>query len=182
MHSLVLMLALLQGVPTAANPATTSGAAIATYNSLKGFIKRSLEKMPVEHFTFQPTPEVRSFGQVVAHIVDANYLLCSPALEEPNPNGSVITKTEEAKLSREAMRKALDESFAYCDRAYARMTEANANDTVPFMGNQTRTRVGVLWFHIAHGYEHYGNLVTYMRLKGIVPPSSEPAPRPRTPR
>jgi uncharacterized damage-inducible protein DinB len=150
---------------------TMSGSATSTYNGVKGFILKSAEKMPVEQFGFQPTPDVRSFGQVLAHIADANYLLCSPVIGEANPNGT-MTKIEESKLAREPLIATLKESFAYCDKAYATLTDGNAAEVVPFM-NSKRPRVGVLWFHISHAFEHYGNLVTYLRLKGIVPPSSE---------
>lgn len=174
---LVVWLMLAQGAAPAPDTSTTTGAAASTYRGLKGFILRSAEKMPVEHFTYQPTPEVRSFGQVLAHIADGNYLLCSPPLGEANPNGAVMDKIEKDELDREALLAKLKDSFAYCDRAYEALNETSGNEKVKFFNNQ-RTRAGVLWFHISHAYEHYGNLVTYLRLKGIVPPSSEP----RTPR
>jgi uncharacterized damage-inducible protein DinB len=155
------------------DPTTTTGSATATYRSVKTFILRSAEKMPAEHFGFQPTPDVRSFGQVLAHIADANYLLCSPALGEANPNGTSMQKIEGEKLGRDAMLAKLKETFDYCDRAYAKVSEANGDEQVTFFNNK-RSRAGALWFHVAHAFEHYGNLVTYLRLKGIVPPSSEP--------
>ncbi len=153
---------------------TLSGSAAYTYEGVKGFILKSAEKMPVEQFGFQPTPEVRSFGQILAHIADGNYLLCSPALGEENPNGKTVDRIEQEKLGRDALIVKLKESFAYCDRAYAALTDGNAAEVVPFL-TAKRPRVGLLWFHVSHAFEHYGNLVTYMRLKGIVPPSSERA-------
>ncbi len=166
--------------PPAAQQATTpqvdrttlSGSATYTYNNLKGFILRSAEKMPPDQFGFQPTPEVRSFAQILAHIADGNYLLCSPALGEDNPNGKAMDAIEKQKFALEPLLAKLKDSFTYCDRAYAALTDANATDIVPLMTSK-RPRVGVLWFHIAHAFEHYGNLVTYLRIKGIVPPSSE---------
>ena len=166
------MRALQQPAAAKPDPSTQTGSPQTLYAGIKGYVLRSAEKMPVEHFDFQPTPEVRSFGQVLAHITDANYLLCSPALGQPNPNGDALQKTENDKLGRDALMNKLKESFAYCDKAYAALTEANAGDTLQFM-NAKRPRLGLLWFHISHAFEHYGNLVTYMRLKGIVPPSSE---------
>lgn len=161
-----------QPAPPKPDPTTMSGSAAATYNGLKRFILRSVEKMPVEHFDFQPTPEVRTFGQLLAHIADGNYLLCAPAMGETNPSGTVMDRIEKEKLAREPLVARVKESFAYCDRAYAALTDANAAEVVPFI-NSKRPRVAVLWFHIGHAYEHYGNMVTYMRLKGIVPPSTE---------
>ena len=174
--SVLVFIMLIQTASPAPDRATTSGAAAATYAGLKGFILRSAEKMPADQFTYQPTQDVRTFGQVLAHIADANYLLCAPALGEPSPNGSVMDKIEKEGLSPEALSGKLRESFAFCDRAYAKLTESNAQESIPFLGDQRRTRVGLLWFHVSHAYEHYGNLVTYLRLKGIVPPSSEPRP------
>ncbi|HSL22881.1 MAG TPA: DinB family protein [Vicinamibacterales bacterium] len=172
---LVVVLMATQPSAPAPDRSTTTGAAIGTYRTVKGYIQRSAEKMPADQFGFQPTPEVRSFGQVLAHIADGNYLLCAPALGEPSPNEAVMDKIEKDKLSREALLKALNESFAFCDKAYDKLTEATGNERVSFM-KQERTRAGLLWFHAVHSFEHYGNLVTYMRLKGIVPPSSEPRP------
>lgn len=68
---------------------------------------------------------------------------------------------------------ALKEAFAYCDDAYAKMTDANAAEMVSFFGMRI-TKLGAMDFNTAHNMKHYGNLVTYMRIKGIVPPSSEP--------
>jgi uncharacterized damage-inducible protein DinB len=171
----LLVIALLQNPPAAPDRSTTTGAAAATYGAVKGFILRSAEKMPADQFAFQPTAEVRSFAGVLAHIADANYLLCAPVLGEPSPNGSAMDKIEKEALGREALGAKLKESFAFCDRAYEKLTEENAQERVPFFNGQ-RTRVGLLWFHISHAFEHYGNLVTYLRLKGIVPPSSEQSP------
>lgn len=168
-----IVIMLLQATSPVPDRSTTTGFAAGNYAALKGFIMRSVEKMPADHFAYQPTLEVRTFGGVLAHIADANYLLCAPALGEPSPNGSVMNKIEKESLAREPLLSKLKESFAFCDRAYETLTEANAQERVPFFDNQ-RTRVGLLWFHISHAYEHYGNLVTYLRLKGIVPPSSEP--------
>ena len=184
--ALVLSVALAQSSAPAQTPApaatpapdqtTTSGFATATYRAINGFVTRSAEKMPADQFTFRPTPEVRSFAGLLAHIADANYLLCSYVLAEPNPNGKPMDKIEKENLAREPLLARLKESFEYCDRAYAMLTEANSQEQVAFFGSQKRTRVAVLWFHVSHAYEHYGNLVTYLRLKGLVPPSSEPRP------
>lgn len=154
------------------DPTTQIGSVQSAYGSIKNLILRSVDKMPAEHFTFAPTADVRSFGQVLAHVVDANYLLCSPAAGAPSPNGAELQKVENEKLDREAVVQRLKDSFAWCDKAYAAITEANAADSLDLM-KMKRPRLGLLWFHIAHAFEHYGNLVTYMRIKGIVPPSSE---------
>jgi uncharacterized damage-inducible protein DinB len=132
------------------------------------WIERAAEKMPEEEYAFKPDPAVRSFGQVLGHIADANYLFCSTALGESNPApGIEKTKTTKAELT-----SALHDAFAYCSRAYDTLTDASASETVKAFG-QERNKLGVLWFNASHNLEHYGNLVVYMRSKGIVPPSSE---------
>jgi len=135
------------------------------------WIERAAEKMPEEQYAFKPDPAVRSFGQILGHIADADYLFCSGVLGEKNPSpGIEKTKTTKAELI-----SALREAFTYCNRAYDALTDANANELVKAMG-QERNKLGVLWFNASHNLEHYGNLVVYMRLKGITPPSSEQRP------
>jgi len=127
---------------------------------------------PEEEYAFKPDGGVRSFGQILGHIADANYLFCSPVLGENSPSQAIEkTKTTKAELT-----SAVRAAFAYCNRAYDALTDANANETVKAFG-QERNKLGVLWFNASHNLEHYGNLVVYMRLKGIVPPSSDPKPR-----
>lgn len=131
-------------------------------------ILRSAEKMPEENYSFKPTPEVRSFGQLLGHIADAQYLFCSAVLGKPNPAPGI----EKSKTSKADLTAALKEAFAYCDSAYAGLTDAQLAGTVKFFGRE-QTKATVLSFNTAHNNEHYGNIVTYLRMKGIVPPSSE---------
>jgi uncharacterized damage-inducible protein DinB len=151
------------------------------YAIVKSFLTRAAAKMPEEHYAFRPTPEVRSFGQLVAHVADANYRLCSVVMGDNPPREAGIEKTVSGK---EALAKALTESFQYCDGAYAVMTDAGGVPVVTFDAGGEGARVPVqmprltvLAFHAQHAFEHYGNIVTYMRMKGIVPPSSEPPSR-----
>ena len=136
------------------------------------WIARAAEKMPEEEYAFKPDPAVRSFGQILGHIADADYLFCSAFLGENSPSpGIEKTKTTKAELT-----SALHDAFAYCNRAYDTLTDANANETVKAFG-QERNKLGVLWFNASHNLEQYGNLVVYLRLKGIVPPSSDHMPQ-----
>jgi uncharacterized damage-inducible protein DinB len=134
-----------------------------------GWVERAAEKMPEEEYAFKPDPAARSFGQILGHIADADYLFCSGALQEKNPSPGI----EKTKTTKAELKSALHEAFAYCNRAYDTLTDANANETIKANG-QERNRLGVLWFNASHNLEHYGNLVVYMRVKGIVPPSSDP--------
>src|SRR6266566_450509 len=136
------------------------------------WIERAAEKMPEEQFAFKPDPAVRSFGQILGHVADANYTFCSGVLGESSPAPEIEkTKTTKAELTA-----ALHNAFAYCGRAYDALTDASVNETVKAYG-QERNKLGVLWFNASHNLEHYGNLVVDMRLKGIVPPSSDPKPQ-----
>ena len=139
------------------------------YNISKNDVSRSAEKMPEENYSFQPTAEVRTFGQIIGHVADAQYLFCSAAIGEKNPGLNI----EKTKTTKADLVKALNDALAYCDKAYDSMADAHAADMVTFFGQQ-RAKLAVLAFNAAHNMEHYGNLVTYMRIKGLVPPSSEP--------
>lgn len=141
----------------------------AVQSQLKDVVLRAAEKMLPEEYSFRPVKEVRSFAELIGHIADAQTLFCSIALgQAPSGARAEMTKTTKAELS-----EALKAAFARCDRAYGELTDANAADVLKAPTGGGRARLGVLSFNTAHGYEHYGNVVTYLRLKGIVPPSSE---------
>jgi len=145
------------------------------YGYVKNTLLRSAEKMPEEFYSFRPTWIVRSFGQMIGHVADAEYFFCSKALGEKNPALNIQkTKTSKAELIA-----ALKDAFAYCDRAFDSMTEVTANQTVKFQGVDFR-KADVLTASIMHTVEHYGNLIVYMRMKNIVPPSTEPDFNPQT--
>ena len=141
---------------------------------MKDILLRSAEKVPEENYSFKPTDAVRSFGQIIGHLADAQYLFCSIELGEKNP----APKIEETKASKGDLIVALKDAFAYCDKAYDGMTDVSAAEMVKLFTNDA-PKLAVLTVNNMHNMEHYGNLVTYMRLKNIVPPSSEPAAQPQ---
>lgn len=134
-----------------------------------GFVVRALEQTPESLFTFKPTPDVRSLGQLFAHVADGEHLFCALALGEPQPNPFDVI--EKSKTTKAEFLQALRESAAHCDKAYAQ-TDVSAMTPATFFGQQGN-RMFLLGMNGAHDYEHYGNIVTYLRLKGIVPPSSQ---------
>jgi len=142
------------------------------YGRVKDILLRSAEKVPEENYSFKPTDTVRSFGQIVGHVADAQYLFCSIALDETNP----APKIEQTKTTKADLIAALKDAFAYCDKAYDGMTDAAATQPVKLFGNDA-PKLDVLTVNNMHNMEHYGNLVTYMRLKNIVPPTSEQPPQ-----
>jgi uncharacterized damage-inducible protein DinB len=149
-----------------ADPLSAGGKGL--YNIVKNDVVKAADKMPEANYAFKPTPDVRSFGQIVGHVADAQYLFCSAVLGEKNPAPGI----EKNKTSKADLVQALSDAFAYCDKAYNGMTDAHAADIVKIFG-MDQAKLSVLAFNSAHSFEHYGNLVTYMRMKGLVPPSSE---------
>lgn len=138
------------------------------YERTKGILLRAAEKMPEENYNFKPADTVRSYGQIIGHLADAQYLFCSTASGEKNPGLNI----EKTKTSKADLVAALKEGFAYCDKVYDAMTDAAATQNVKFFGNEV-PKFAALSINIGHNMEHYGNLVTYMRIKGVVPPTSE---------
>jgi uncharacterized damage-inducible protein DinB len=137
--------------------------------------------MPEEFFGLRPGPqmEVRTFGQHLAHVANFNFLWCSQAKGDKNPNAS--NNLEKTLTTKAEFMKAVNDSFAYCDPVYAALTDASGMEVLDITqesGRQVRqTRMGLLMMNLAHNNELYGNLVTTMRIKSIVPPSSEPRPQ-----
>jgi uncharacterized damage-inducible protein DinB len=143
------------------------------YARMKTILVSSAEKMPEENYNFKPTEAVRSYGQIVGHLADAQYNFCSMSLGETNPG----LKIEQTKTTKADLVAALKDALAYCDKAYDSTTDASGLQTVKMFG-MDMPKFGVLNINNAHDMEHYGNLVTYMRLKNVVPPTSEQPPAP----
>jgi hypothetical protein len=162
-----------------APPATLdiAGSLKTQHQNIKRNLAASADKMPEADYNFRPqgaAPEVRTFGQIIAHLVAANYNLCASAKPETAPKHSANDKEMQPKAD---LVKMLGEALAYCDALYDAQTSTSINEMLkrPGPNNTTleRARGNTLISNIAHNNEHYGNLVTYMRAKGIVPPSSE---------
>jgi uncharacterized damage-inducible protein DinB len=149
-----------------ANPITQSEKGL--YSFLSSAAVRAAEKMPEENYSFKPTPDVRSFGQLVGHVADANYMFCSQVAGEPNPSKGI----EKTKTSKADLVAAIKDAVAYCNKTFDGMTDAGASQMVKFR-SFNMAKITLLSLNTAHTDEHYGNMVTYLRLKGIVPPTSE---------
>jgi uncharacterized damage-inducible protein DinB len=158
-----------------ANPITASEKGF--YSFVSGAVVAAAQKMPEENYSFKPTPEVRSFGQLVGHVADASFSFCSQAIGEANPPVKDIEKTKKSKAD---LVVALKDGVAYCNKAFDSMTDAKGSEMVKLF-NFNLAKSTVFSINTAHTDEHYGNMVTYLRLKGIVPPTSEnqPAPAPK---
>jgi uncharacterized damage-inducible protein DinB len=152
-----------------ANPITASEKGF--YSFVSNAVVGAAQKMPEENYSFKPTPEVRSFGQLVGHVADASYMFCSQVMGEANPAKDI----EKTKTSKADLVAALKDGVAYCNKAFDNMTDPKGSQMVKFF-NYDLAKLTLLSINTAHADEHYGNMVTYLRLKGIVPPTSENQP------
>ena len=165
-----LVTALALAAIAVATPARAQNAGVAgakaAFDQFTNNILKAAEMMPEADFAYKPTASVRSFGQLVGHVANAQRMFCAMALGE-QASGPDIEKT---KTSKADLIAAFKETQAGCARAYAQ-TDAAASATGNMFGRPT-SRLGMLITNAAHNAEHYGNIVTYMRMKGMTPPSS----------
>ena len=137
------------------------------YEGTKNNLTRSAEKVPEDVYSFKPAPTVRTFGEEVGHAAEWNMISCASAKGEPATNPAA------GKTSKADLMAALKSAFDYCDAVYKSLTDASATQMSDFRGRQ-QSRLATLYFNVSHNNETYGTMVPYMRIKGIVPPSSEP--------
>ena len=119
------------------------------YVHVKELLMKSAEKMPEENYSFRPVDTVRSYGQIVGHVADAQYTFCSLALGEKNPGLDI----EHTKNTKADLIAALNAAFAYCDKAYNTMTDASATQTIKLFGND-EPRLSALTVNNKHDLEH----------------------------
>ena len=152
-----------QGMPnpiTAPNPLTMT---LSIFRSnMQDKIMKSAEAMPESKYSYRPTKDVRSFAEIVTHVADISYTLCS------NVKGEATPGTTAAKSSKAEIKTYLKGAFDYCDGVYSGFTDAHLDDPANFFGFKTNkmfilTQVG------NHDALHYGNLVTYSRINGLEP-------------
>jgi uncharacterized damage-inducible protein DinB len=173
-------LAAQQSAPQA--PPTVTGFLRNLYNGNKASVLRVAERMPEDSYGLRPgaQEEVRTFGQHVAHVATFNFLWCSQAKGEANPNaGRDLEKTLRTKVE---IVKAITDAFAYCDPIYAALTDASGAEVIAITQEngrqQQQTRAGLLMLNVVHNNETYGSMVTTLRIKNISPqPNAPPPPR-----
>ncbi len=141
-----------------------------SYETVKSNLSKAADKMPEDGYSFKPTPEIRSFGEVLSHVVNAQAHSCS-AVTGDSKVIDLAGKTSKADIG-----SALQEAFGECDKAYATLTDANASEAIK-TPRGTSTRLGALAGNTTHDVEQYAILSVYLRLKGLIPPSSEKAGR-----
>jgi hypothetical protein len=158
-----------QAPPASGGSAPSTAAAVQqNYNIVKNNVLKAADKMPEDAYDFKPTPDVRAFGGWVAHLADAQSNGC-PRILGQQPAARPATPP----AGKAAIVAYIKQSFDACDPAYAGLTDANSNDTVQTYRGPS-TRLAALVGNVIHDTEGYGAMAVYLRLKGIVPPSSEP--------
>jgi uncharacterized damage-inducible protein DinB len=163
--------------PAAPQTVTLSAGLKRSWDGIKRNVGEAAEKMPEANYSFKPTPDTRSFGELVGHVAESQLATCARLKGEQIPfeRGSIEKKTAKADLV-----KAMQDSIAACDGVYGTATDESLSKLIK-IGQNEMSPVNALWGNISHSNEHYGNMVTYMRLKGLVPPSTERAQAPRKP-
>ena len=133
-------------------------------------LAEAAQSMPAEEYSFKATPQVRSFAELIGHVINANFFFCSQAKGEPPPS----KENFERMTDKTTLVKGMNDAMKYCDDVYNGTTDANYGSLITMAGpaKKQASRGSVLVFNVAHNNEHYGNLVVYMRLKGHVPPST----------
>ncbi len=169
MNFRIIVLLAVAASALAQGPPTITGELKQNYARTKDVLLRAAAKMPDEGYAFRPTAEVRTFAQVIGHVSEAQALMCSGVIGQ-------TAKVDANKTAKADVVAELKKSFDVCDKAYDQLNEGNSMQVggTGFMGG---TMAGRLYGNLMHDNEMYGTIVVYLRLKGIVPPSSEPRGR-----
>ncbi len=158
-------------LPLAAQaPAVTgpAGEALAAYNRIKPNLIKAAEKMPDADYQFKPTPDIRTFARIVNHVTEAQFHTCTTLNGGKFDPKSVPSDTAD----KATILAGLKASFEECDKAYGALSDGTFTEVLS-VGPQKRSRIGLAWGNISHDNEQYAELSTYLRLKGLVPPTAE---------
>jgi uncharacterized damage-inducible protein DinB len=166
-----VLASVILGTPALAFAQNPMMAAIkAQHEQVKGYLLKTAETVPENLYSFRATPEVRTIAQLIGHVADGSAGICASASGDKPPS----LNAEKSMTSKAQLTKALAEALAFCDKVIAGMDDKRAMEATKFFVGGTSPRGMILAFNTSHNFEHYGNLVTYMRLNKIVPPSSAP--------
>ena len=140
-----------------------------TYAMIKDSLLKAADKMPADAYSFRTVPQVRTFAEMIAHVADGQIRMCGVVKGE-NPTANAGSKSTKPELVA-----ALKASFDYCDPVYEKMTDAAGAAKVRW-ARWDMSKLGLLNWNISHDNEMYGIIGAFLRIKGIVPPSSEGRP------
>jgi len=168
-----------QQTPGAPQPAATVASAVdRQVTTIEKLIVDAAEAMPEDKFNFSPESlklpgsnykGVRSFAGEVKHIASSNYFLWTPLTGDQLPDGLKDGNGPENLKTKAEILKFLKDSFALGHNAAATLTSENM---LEHPGRSKSTRLHLATFGVAHAYDHYGQMVEYLRMNGIVPPAS----------
>lgn len=158
-----------QAQQKASNAAAATMGMSAIYNVGKGYLLKTAEQLPEDKYGYRPNDKVRTAGQLIAHVADAMNFFCPTIAGTPKPYSDGIEKQHTSKA---ALTAALKQAFDGCDAVLAKITDADLAREVDLFGNKGNVAAAITLLS-SHNFEHYGNLVTYMRENGMVPPSSQ---------
>jgi hypothetical protein len=165
----VTLIAALSATALVAQNNPFSNDARQTYALIKSSLLKAADKMPEENYSFRTTPPVRTFGEMIAHVADAGLMMCAVV------KGEKVTANARSKTSKADLVAALKASFDYCDPVYASMTDKAGADQIKWFV-WDMSKLGLLNWNISHDNEMYGIIGAFLRIKGLVPPSSEGRP------
>jgi hypothetical protein len=170
MTARLLSAALLLTTAAFAQAPTTgpAGEVQGSYNRIKPNVIKAAEKMPEADYQYKPTPEIRSFARVINHVTEAQFHTCTTLNGDKFDPKSVPADTADKATILAGLKASFDE----CDKAYAALTDTNITELLA-AGSAKRSRIGMAWGNVSHDNEQYAELSTYLRLKGLVPPTSE---------
>jgi len=167
-----LLLLALVAAPVGAQTQQSANIAVSNANGMftmgHNYLVRAAEQMPESLYAFKPSADVRSFGALIGHVAGAERMFCAMVTGAQLTPADDIEKTQTTKAGLVAALKASGE---YCSKAYA-LSDADAAAALNVFGMQ-RNKGFALTMNATHVWEHYGNVVTYMRIKGQTPPSSQ---------
>jgi uncharacterized damage-inducible protein DinB len=167
MKTLLLILAAAPVLLAQENP--FSDDARQSYALVKDSLLKAADRMPAEDYSFRTTPQVRTFAEMIAHVADAQMLMCQVVTGEKTTSQAKFGKP---KTDKAALAASLKASFDYCDPVYASMTDQAAAAPVTWF-RWKMSKLGLLNWNIAHDNEMYGIIGAFLRIKGLVPPSSD---------
>jgi uncharacterized damage-inducible protein DinB len=167
----IAILVLTSSMHAQTGDAGYTGTLSRSWTRVARLVAASADAMPPAGYAFKPTPDVRTFGELIGHLAEEHYMICSGIKGEKNPKEGASFEKLAAKPE---LIKALNESIAYCNAVYAAARD-EANTTQPRSAGRADTPFSSMLLNVTHDSEHYGNIVTYLRMKGIIPPSSQPS-------
>ena len=171
---ILLLIPTMLGTLAYAQADPLSAAIRADYTRVKNNVIRSAEEMPESDYGFRPTPEVRTFGQQIAHVADDQYNYCYAAKGEVRKEA--YSQLENTLTTKTELVATLKQAFAYCDAVYDSLTDASAAQMMA-SPKRKQSKFGLLINNTSHTSLHYGNIIVYLRLKGLIPPSSQRSAR-----